>query len=247
MVIPRDNDNAEERDYLLTGEPDIVKPLTMHLLAILERFEELEQKVEMVLDLLAELRNRRARGQVKDYPKITLYFEQQKKDVNTEFPVPLSAQLSFRWMKYTVEQIRNNEKAVRELATVIKTKFARPPLYFEKGKKVGMYNDPKKGFNFVWSEFKDETNAKKVFEQMLDIQKKTPDWENLIISSSVNPTKAYEELPDKKMVMGELIREPRKRPLGRVYFKYAYIIIPPKKKPIYLCDVSGKKDALVEV
>ena len=243
-MVQKDH-NDTERDYLLTGNPDLVKPLTMHLLATLERFEELEEKVDFLIDLLAELRNRRSRGLVKQYPKVTLYFLQDKKDVTNDFPYPIDAQVSFRWLKYTVEQVRNNEKVLKQLALAIKTKFAKPLFYFDKGKKIGMYNSPLQGFNFVWSEFKDETNARKVFEQVLDLIEKSPDWECLSISSSVLPAKAYPDLPNKVTVLGEQVREPRKRPMGRVYFKHAFITIPPKKTPVYLVDVTGKKDALV--
>lgn len=243
-MIQRDNEDRE-RDYLLTGNPDIVKPLTMHLLATMERVEELDQKLDFILDLLAELRNKRAVYEVNPYPKITLYFEQNKKDISPEFPSPIHGQLSFRWMKYTLEQVRNNENILKQMATQIKNKFAKPLFFFDKGKKVGMYNNPKQGFNWVYSQFKDEANAKKAFEQLLDLQSKSPDWEYLIMSSSVLPTKAYPTNPDKVMVMGEQVREPRRRPSGRVYFKHAFITLPPRKKPIYLVDTTGKKDALV--
>lgn len=238
-------DNEQERDYLLTGDANIVKPLTMHLLATLERFEELEQRVELIVDLLAELRNRRSQGEVKKYPKITLYFEQRKKDVTEEYSSPVQGQISFRWMKYTLEKVRNDEKALKEMALLIKNKFAKPLFWFDKGKKVGMYNSPAHGLNWVWSEFKDEENARKVFEQVLDLQKKSPDWECLNISSSVLPTKAYPERPDKVMVLGKQVRELRKRPVARVFFKRASIMLPPKKEPVCLIDVTGKKDALV--
>lgn len=243
--MPQKDDDREEKDYLLIGNPEIVKPLTTHLLATLERFENLEQKVDILVDLLGELRNRRNRGGVKQYPKVTLYFEQNKKDLTEQFRSPIDAQVSFRWLKYTVDRIRNDEKALKELALAIKNKFAKPLFYFDKGKKVGMYNSPEQGFNFVWSEFKDEANAKKIFEQVLDVLGKTPDWECLIMSSSVMPAKAYPDLPNKVTVLGEQVREARKRPLGRVYFKHASIIIPPKKTPVYLIDVTGKKDALI--
>jgi hypothetical protein len=245
-MVQKDEDYKEERDYLLTGEPDIVKPLTMHLLATLERFEELEQKVDFIVDLLAEIRQRRSQGEIKKHPKITLYFEQHKKDITGEYRYPIDAQVSFRWMKHTLENICNDETAIKQMAQSIKAKFVKPLFFFDKGKKVGMYHDPVRGFNWVWSEFKDEVNAKKVFEQVLDLQQKSPDWECLNISESALPNKAYPEKTDKKMVLGELVRNPRRRPLGRVYFKYAYITLPPKKKPIYLIDVSGKKDALID-
>lgn len=243
-MVQKDENNLE-RDYLLTGNPEIVKPLTTHLLATLERFEELEQKVDFLVDLLAEMRNRRNRGAVKQYPKVTLYFEQDKKDLTEEFRSLIHAQISFRWLKHPIDKIRNDEKTLKQLALVIKNKFAKPLFYFDKGKKVGMYNSPEQGFNFVWSEFKDEENARKTFEQVLDVLGKSPDWECLIMSGSVLPTKAYPDLPKKVSILGEQVREPRKRPLGRVYFKHASISIPPKKTPIYLIDVTGKKDALI--
>lgn len=244
-MVQKDNDKDQERDYLLTGDANIVKPLTMHLLATLERFEELDQKVDMLIDLLAELRNRKSKNDVKAYPKITLHFEQNKKDVTSEYPSPIHAQVSFRWLKYTLEKIRNDEKALRDMALNIKAKFVKPLFYFDKGKHIGMYNSPLQGFNWVWSEFKDEANAKKVFEQVLDLQKKAPNWECLNMSSSVLPGKAYPDRPDKVLVLGEQIREHRKRPLGRVYFRYAFVTLPPKRKPIYLLDVTNKKDALI--
>ncbi len=245
-MVQKDDDREQERDYLLTGDASIVKPLTMHLLATLERFEELEQRVELIVDLLAEIRSRRSKEEVKKYPKITLYFEQKKKDIIEEFPSPICAQISFRWMKYTLEKIRNDEKALKEMALLIKNKFAKPLFYFEKGKKVGMYNSPSQGFNWVWSEFKDEENARKVFEQMLDLQKKSPDWECLNMSGSVLPVKAYPEKPNKVTVLGEPVRQNRRRPMGRVYFKRAFITLPPRKKPVCFIDVTGKNnDALV--
>lgn len=243
-MVEKDND-SQERDYLLTGSPDIVKPLTTHLIATLERFEELEQKVDYLIDLFAELRSRRNTGQVKNYPKITLYFEELKEDRDPRFSYPVHAQVSFRWMKFTVERVRNDEQALKQMGALIKSKFAKPIFYFDKGKKIGKYHNPAQGFNYVWGEFKDEANARKLFEQTLDLQGKTPQWEDLIISGSTQPTMAYPDKPKKVMVLGESVSEGRKRPLGRVYFKYAFIILPPRKKPIYLCDVSGKKDSLV--
>lgn len=246
-MVQKDDDREQERDYLLTGDANIVKPLTMHLLATLERFEELEQKVDILVDLLADLRTKRAKGEVKNHPKITLYFEQKKEDVSEDFPYPINAQISFRWMKYSLDKIRNDERALKEMALLIKSKFVKPQFYFEKGKRIGMYHSPQQGFNWVWSEFKDEQNARKVFEQVLDLQKQLPEWACLNMSGSVLPAKAYPNKPDKVVVLGEQVKENRKRPLGRVYFKRASIALPPKKTPIYFVDVTNKKDALVYV
>ncbi|WP_319422744.1 hypothetical protein [Pleurocapsa sp. FMAR1] len=167
------------------------------------------------------------------YPQVKLHFREDKYEASDNSRRPARSEVSFRWREedYTTTNINL-------LATKILNDFAKPVFFYRKGRKAFTYWDKEKTYRFtVYTD--DETDAKKIIEQVIRIQDDSePDWDTNLREHIDG--KNY-NVPGTVRVMGQLIQKPKKRPLATVKFSYAELFIPGITKPLVLVDRTGTK------
>jgi len=130
-----------------------------------------------------------------------------------------------------------NDEKIAQLARLVRTKFNTMTLLL--GKRSFNYCNPRQGVRLQQMYLKDESQARLLVEQILDINGESPKWALLRDESSVAPEIAYSETPEKTIVAGTVIKLPQRRPYGVVNFSYALVKFP--GVPIFqtLCKKSG--------
>lgn len=126
---------------------------------------------------------------------------------------------------------------IRAIASVIHTKFDN--FTVTTGQRAFTYNNPLQGFNRVWGYFASETEAMKMFEQLLDIQGFSPEWERLTESRVVQPGNRFQEPPEKVIQAGINVRTERERPVATLNFDTAYIKFPHVRDEIPIANRFG--------
>jgi hypothetical protein len=170
----------------------------------------------------------------KFFPQVQLYFEESFSETDAGYD-QLRAQVSFRLTGETSQTFTVAEAT--NIANRIKTLFnpGNVAFFYKKGKELATYVDQAKGYYFQIYAF-DETNAKKVIEQILDIRNHTPDWSLLKIGRNSNPATAYPTIPPTKLILGKSVRQPRERPVGTVRFTAAVAHLYGRKEPLVMYD-----------
>ena len=171
---------------------------------------------------------------MKFFPQVQLYFEEKYSEVEPGY-TQLRAQVSFRLIGEKSETFTIAEAT--SIANKIKTLFnpGNVPFFWKKGRELHTYTDQLKGYYFQIYAF-DETNAKKVIEQVLDIKSQTPNWQLLDSHKSTEPSIAYPTIPPTKTILGKPVRQPRERPVGIVRFVNAIAHIHGRPDPLVLYD-----------
>ena len=127
------------------------------------------------------------------------------------------------------------EKA-KLLANKIKTSFSSGKGFtWKKGREKWVYKDASKGYDFrllAWN----EAEAKKVIEQVLDIQSHSPNWDLLSVATK---KKNYTTIPGTHQVYGKQRRKPRDRPIAFVRFRRAELKLHGLFSDITLIDRTG--------
>lgn len=126
---------------------------------------------------------------------------------------------------------------LKTIASTVHNKFDN--FSFTTGQKTYTYNSPEQGFNRVWGYFSNETEAMRLFEQMLDIQSYSPEWERLTESRVVQPGNRFQEPPEKVTQAGIRVRTERERPIATVAFDTAYVKYPHVREEIPIANKYG--------
>jgi hypothetical protein len=169
----------------------------------------------------------------KYHPQIRLHFIEKTTEVEKGYQ-PLESQVSIRLMNETTETLTKAEATI--IANKVKTLFhTGVPFFWKRGKQLISYTDQSKGYYFQLLVY-DITNAKKVIEQVLDIRGHTPDWKLLNTKQNAEPSTTYPTVPVTKTIMGKPYKQPRRRPVGTVHFKYAVLHLHGKPNPVVLVD-----------
>jgi hypothetical protein len=166
------------------------------------------------------------------FPQVQLYFEEKYSEADPNYDI-LRTQVSIRLVGETSQTFTVTEATA--LASKIKTLFnpGNVAFNFKRGKYLASYIDQVKGHHFQIYAF-DETNAKKVIEQVLDIRGQTPDWKLLNLKANAEPTQSYPTIPTTKNILGKARKQPRKRPVGVVRFVYAVVHLYGMNTPLVL-------------
>lgn len=170
-------------------------------------------------------------------PQIYLYFKEDSGDVEDGYN-PVDARISFRLMNEDSESITKTE--LTALANKIKSEFGVSNGYtFKKGKEYYNYTDKEKGYQLQILAFS-ELEAKQLINKILDIQNHTFSAKKFTKSSNDDPTSAYPTIPPTQNILGDVTREPRRRPVATVRFQYAIANLWGKPDLIPLYDRTFK-------
>jgi len=170
---------------------------------------------------------------VKFLPQIRLYFSEDLTQVEEGFEA-VEAEISFRLVGQTSTTLSHSE--MQSYANKIRSAFASGSGFtWKKGRLKASYKDQHHGYNMiltVWS----EAEAKRVIEQVLDIQGHTPDWDFLTVNE---PKKTFPTIPGFQNILGKPRRKPRERPIAYVRFRYAELKLHGLPNDITLVDRTG--------
>ncbi len=123
-------------------------------------------------------------------------------------------------------------------ANKVKTAFAQPSFVWKKGKELYSYTDWDKGYQLQLL-CRNETEARRVVEQVLDIQSHSPNWERLRKNEAVDAASSYPTIPGTQTILGKSRKKPRRRPIADVRFQYALLHVHGLPRAITLVDRSG--------
>ncbi len=155
---------------------------------------------------------------IKYKPQIVLYFQEDNGDVEEGYN-PVDGRISFRLMNKDSETITKTD--LTTLANKIKTEFVVNNGYtWKQRKEYYNYTDKTKGYQLQILAFS-ESEAKQLINKVLDIQGHTFQDKKFTKSVNDNPSSAYPIIPPQQNILGELTREPLRRPVATVRFQYA--------------------------
>ena len=179
------------------------------------------------------------------HPQIFLYFSQDKASIPDGLR-PVEAQISFRVMGYTKENM-NPLKAL-PFATRIAAEFteANKGITFAKGKQIISYTDVRNGLKtlkiFALSQSEGVEIIKKICKVLL--LPFSPDS----VGVSDKPQKSsVTKAVGTETVYGKTVKKKRWRPSSNVRFRFAYMVIDNREYPIPLVDTTGRfPDAIIK-
>jgi hypothetical protein len=173
------------------------------------------------------------------FPQIILHFEEDKYEASVANRLPATAQISVRWVEDTYTRTEINALALK-----IKNDFCKPVVKWKKGRELFTYTDKKKGYYFQVYSY-DELNAKKIIEKAFRLQHNVePEWDDFLRDHK--DRKNY-TLQESQMILGDLKKKPKRRPIADVSFTYAELSVPGLLEPIILCDRTGTRYGAIEL
>lgn len=209
--------------YILAGDARDIPLAASMLLAIEQMFEQYKSEGGGT--------SRPIPSYVQGYIYIKIYFE----GIIVNTALRHRVEKSFRLMNDNPKTISLDR--LKLLAERTKTKF--DSLSFKTGITAWTYNVPEHGFNRVWGFYDSIAEAKKLYEQLLDIDGHSPDWKKLTFSGVAEPGSRFSEPPEKVTQANTLIRVERERPVANMKFKRAAIKFPHIRHEIDLVTDAG--------
>lgn len=169
-------------------------------------------------------------------PQIQLYFQEDVNNIDEGYS-PVTGEITFRLMSQSPETL--TEAELQNYANRIRSGFATGAGFqWQKGKVMCTYTDNSKGYKLQLL-CRNKSEARRIIEQVLDIQNHTPDWKLLNVSENEEPASRYPTIPPNQRILNKTRRSPRQRPTATVRFKYASMHIHGLPLPIVLVDRSG--------
>lgn len=225
------------KKVILSGAEETLKPVITLLMGIYQLLDDVQQPVYGVPISGFQ-------AQTKFKPQIMLWFLQEKQEA-TQGRARVDGEISFRLMPYESDTI--SETYIKQLAQKIKAKFASgQPFVWRKGKELYSYCDDAKGYRLNILSVS-ENEAKRVVEQVLDIQNHSPDWRYLNKNTKPQADTLYSETPGNTIILNKSIKKPRRRPLASVKFQYALLHLHGLPEPICLVDRSARFTGALEI
>lgn len=217
---------------VLKGQARMLEPLVTLLMAIYTLLEEKNVGTFYAIPVTT------FQDQFTFPPQIKLIFYQDHK-TSQEIDgkkIPVYGEISFRIIGETEKTI--NEAKAKAIAQKIKTKFATGTSFvWNKGTLICSYLDKEKGYDFRLR-VTTESEAKKIIEQVMDIQNHSPDWDRLEVHES---KKNFPSVPSKEIVYGASRRLPRRRPVAPLLFRYAELHVWGLTSAVSLVDTTGRR------
>lgn len=224
------------RKIVLAGPSQQIKGLLPQIMAIRQLTEDTELLIEETQALMQWAKQHKVGRRY--HPKITLLFGENRTDQGRR-RYPITGEIGFRLMGETPQTI--NESKAKKYANKIKTKFAgEQPFKWKKGKRMYSYTHHELGYQLQLL-CPNITEAKRIVEQVLDIQGHSPDWANLNENKNAAIAQRYPETRQREVIYGEPQELDRTRPSVTVEFRYAFLSIHGLKEPVNLVDVTGRR------
>lgn len=165
-------------------------------------------------------------------PEIKLFFLQSRTGLPPK-QAPSTGVITYRLMNETSASL--TEVEMRTRANKIKTLFTQPSLFtWHKGKEKFTYVDKPNGYNFSLLTTT-ETEAKRIIEQVLDIENKTPDFDRLVHHDD---KATYSNITQTQFIYGKNRKVSRRRPTEDVKFRHASLKVDGIPLPIYIVDCT---------
>jgi hypothetical protein len=169
-------------------------------------------------------------------PQIQLYFQEDEQDIEEGY-APVTGEISFRLMNQTPETLSEGE--IHTYANKVKAAFGTAHGFiWKKGRTLCAYTDRNRGYQLQLLCY-NESEGRRVIEQVLDIQSHTPDWKYLNVSTNAEPLSRFPIIPPTEVIVGKSRRTPRQRPIADVRFRYAALHVHGAPNPWILIDLSG--------
>ncbi len=169
-------------------------------------------------------------------PQIMLYFQEDLQDVEPGYS-PVTGEVSFRLMNYDSSSI--TPTVAQTFANRIASNFGQGGGFvWRKGRVMCSYTDWSKGYQLQILA-RDETFARNLVTQVLDIQNDTPEWKRFNVNENQDESSRYPIVPPNERIYGEVRRTARERPLADVRFQFAVLNVHGLQNPIPLYDRSG--------
>lgn len=245
--VPKEaqENDPNKTEIILTGQLDELKlgiPLALAIVQLQQR------QAEYFEEVLAAIDKHPQPVDVHGHPKVTLiflenYYQFYKRLAKSPKTTRGRAQIAFRLMDKTSKSMTKTD--IEKLAKTIKAKFAKPPFTWIKGKEMYYYKDKKIGKRLDCFA-QNQEQARRLFEQVLDLVKESPKPEKITKGVSLAPAIAFDDTPGNEIILGEPVRQEQQRPVVEVEFASAYIMIPGLRKPIYLVDRFARHKAIVD-
>lgn len=221
---------------ILKGGSKILQPIITEILAIHQIFEETKDRGLYTIPVTT------FQDHYTFAPQVKLVFYQLLGETTNNRP-RVTGEIAYRIMGETEETFTPANARTR--ATRIRDLFTQPTIFeWQKGKITASYLDKKNGYDFRLL-VRNESEARKVITQVMSIEYKQPDWNNLHITES---KATYPEDTATKRIYGEQRKLPRRRPREDIKFRYAELHIYGKPKPVTLVDTLGnREDPIIRV
>lgn len=168
-------------------------------------------------------------------PQVTLYFREDLDEVEQGY-APIDAEISFRIKNETYDSFTPAKATT--LANKIMTEFGTGNGYrWRKGRVKLSYRRKEQGYQFSVNAF-NEAEGIQVINKVLSLQNDRLD-RNFLTVSELGQAPAI--VPRTELIYGETRRQPRRRPVGNVRFRYAEVHIWGVKNAVTLVDLSGRR------
>lgn len=219
-----------DKRIILKGSSKVLKPAITQLMAVYQLLQENMDRGLYTIPVTTFQDN------YTFAPQIKLVFYQLREETRNGSP-RVQGEIAYRVIGETEETFTEANARIR--AQNIKALFAEPQLFvWQKGKEIASYKDRKDGYDFKLF-VKNELEARKLITQVMAIENKTPNWDNLRLSIS---SATYPEIPGTKRIYGVQRKLPRRRPLEDIKFRYAEMHLWGLPKPITLIDTLGNRE-----
>ncbi|MBK1987284.1 hypothetical protein A0J48_007000 [Sphaerospermopsis aphanizomenoides BCCUSP55] len=172
------------------------------------------------------------------HPQIFLYFSQDRASVPDGLR-PVEATISFRVKAYTKENM-TPDKAT-PFANRIFSEFvdSNKGIVFTKGKEITTYVDVEHGLKCLQIFAMNQAEGVDVIKKILAVL--LLPYDEKAVGLSDKPKKASITKPiGTEMVYGKAVPKKRWRPIAKVRFRYAYMVLDNREYPIMLVDTTGR-------
>lgn len=219
-----------DKRIILKGSSKVLKPAITQLMAMYQLLQENMDRGLYTIPVTT------FQDHYTFAPQIKLVFYQLIDETRNGSP-RVHGEITYRVIGETEETFTEANARIR--AQRIKTLFTDPQLFvWQKGKDIATYLDRKDGYDFRLY-VKNELEARKIITQVMAIENKSPNWDNLRLSIS---SAVYPEIPGTKRIYGIQRRLPRRRPLEDIKFRYAELHLWGLTKPVTLVDTLGNRE-----
>lgn len=178
-------------------------------------------------------------------PQVILHFVEPYEETDTaDGYQPVYGQASFRLMSETSQSL--TEAELRTIGNRLKTQLGTGNGFvWRKGRNQVTYDNPGQGFGLRIA-CTSESEGRDVVQAIVQVAGRTVDLSKVNYKENAAPAEAFPTNPGNQTILGKSRKNPRRRPVANVRFRYATCLIHGLPNPIILYDKTGRyRNALV--